>query len=185
MKKFLKSIFLLLLAIMFLGIIIAEYKDSPEVSEKKSVFKHSNSSISKYGYHKSRNGNVWVLFRYDSTVGEDDIFNFAKSGDMLYGSNATLYFYDSSQNIPWSGDVSHKLSHKQARERLISSSSGVWTYFLRITNGDKEFHNCKNVVNLYCKGRFKEQRNRMKGLGIKETDLTEYHKSAYPLIYKY
>ena len=171
---------------MFLGIIVEEVKNISTPSEKKVAFKHSNSNISKYGYHKSNNGNVWVLFKYDSTVSsEDDIFEFAKSGDDLYGRNATLYFYDKYQNIPWSGDVSHKLSHKQARNKLISTNSGVWTYFLRILNNDKEFHNCTKVVNLYCKGRFKEQRNRMKNLGIKETSLTEYYKSAYNLIYKY
>ena len=181
MRKIVKYIFYIFIFGTVVQIITRE---SPSQNDKEYAVKSDNLNIIKHGYHQSPAGNRWVLFTYNKNVTELEIFNFSKKQASSYGGNSTLYFYKNNVNLPWTGNVTEKLSMEQARRRLISNESGVWDYFYRDLGFETEFQGCQNIVNLYCKGRFKEQRRRMRDANIKEVGLVEYYKSDKAKLYK-
>jgi len=180
MGKIVKYVFYIFIFGLIVQIITG---DSTSQSDKEYAVKSDNVNIIKQGYHKSDSGNRWVLFTYNKNVTELDIFNFAQKQASSYGGNSTLYFYKDDVIFPWTGNVTEALSMEQARKRLTSKASGVWDYFYRDLGFKTEFQSCINIVNLYCKGRFKEQRKRMRDANIKEISLVDYFKSDKAKLY--
>ena len=161
-----------------------QQSDKERQSDKEYTVRSDNPNIVKHGYHQSHSGNRWVLFTYNKKVTELEVFNFSRKQAPSYGGNSTLYFYKNKGGLPWMGNVTEKLSMEQARSQITSKESGVWGYFYRDFNSKTEFQSCQNMVNFYCKGKFKEQRKRMKNAGIEEVDFVSYFTSDKAKLYR-
>ena len=168
-------VLLVALGVAFYPSWFADFLDKKNITSTQETNRVSssvigdNSLFEATSYYKDNN-HEWLLYAYSSQASELDIFNFALEHEKEFGNNLTMLFY--SDNVPWVGDKTNTASSDDIRDLL--NNGNPWSYFYRVMGSKKEFQNCISTVNLYCQGRFAEQRSRMLSNGIEEVDIKSY-----------